>query len=197
MRLLRVFLAVAIALIGAAGAFSQQLSWVGDTNLYLTGVGGIPTLGGFVEPTQSVTVTTQTYPISPGQSVFLVYSIDHWNTSARVRLAFDYNTGNNTQWYAVLGPLKPNSDVLFYIEADSTGSPTLYDNNSGQNFGFISRFEPAVRRGAILQWFATPYSTILQRLPEVAQAGYGAIYLPPPQKSGGGGVSVGYNPLDR
>ena len=192
----RVFVALACLLCSLA-AHAQQLSWVGDTQLSLTNIGGMPTLGGYVEPTQTVSVTTQTYPISQGQSVFLIYSTDHWSTQKSVQLAFETNVGNNSQWLAELGPLPPNTDVLFFIEAESTGSPTLYDNNGSQNFGFISRWAPPVRRGAILQWFATPYSTILQRLPEVAQAGYGGIYLPPPQKSGGGGLSVGYNPFDR
>lgn len=181
----------------ALAASAQQLNWVGSTQLNLTNTGLLPTLGGFVEPSQTVSVTTQTYPISQGQSVYLVYSTDHWATQQTVQLAFDHNVGNNSQWYTVLGPLPANSDVLFYLRAQSTGGAVLYDNNGGQNFGYITRFQPNIRGGAILQWFATPYSTILQRLPEVAQAGYGGIYLPPPQKSGGGGFSVGYNPFDR
>ncbi|MHB8636512.1 MAG: alpha-amylase family protein [Fimbriimonadaceae bacterium] len=189
--------AVIVLVAWVAGAYAQQLSWVGNTALNLTNAGALPTLGGFVEPSQTVSITTQTYPISAGQSVFLIYSTDHWNTQRTVQLSFDKNVGNNSQWFTVLGPLAADTDVLFYIEAESTNAAPVYDNNSTQNFGYISRFAPAVRRGAILQWFATPYSTILKRLPEVAQAGYAGIYLPPPQKSGGGGLSVGYNPFDR
>ncbi len=194
-----------LLLLASAGIASAQLrrppvrilGFLGNTQMYLTGVGGLPFRGAFVEPNQSVTVTTQTYPISSGQTVTLIYTTNNWASMTSVAMPFDHNVGNNSQWFTVLGPLPKGSDVQFYLRADSDSSGSLYDNNSGQNFGYLSRFEPAARRGAILQWFSTDYRTIMQRLPEVVQAGYGALYLPPPQKSAGGGFSVGYNPFDR
>ena len=178
-------------------AAAQQLTFLGNTNLYNTGIGQMPTLGGFIEPNQTLSITTQTYPISPGQSVFLIYTTNDWRSTQTVQLSFDHNVGNNTQWDTTLGPLPANSDILFYLRAQCTNGVTLYDNNSGQNFGFISRLDPQPLKRAIIQWFATPYSTIIQELPIVANLGYGTLYLPPPQKSGGGTYSVGYNPFDR
>jgi glycosidase len=49
----------------------------------------------------------------------------------------------------------------------------------------------------ILQYFNTSWSEIERRIPEVAEAGYSALWLPPPSKGSSGGFSVGYDPLDR
>ncbi len=49
----------------------------------------------------------------------------------------------------------------------------------------------------ILQYFNTKWSEIERRIPELAEAGYTSLWLPPPQKSGAGTYSVGYDPLDR
>ncbi len=203
----RICALLGLALFSVSCALAQGLTWVGNTKLFLTGVGAMPALGAFVEPYQTVSITTQTTPIGPNQSVTLVYSTDNWNSVQELPFTFDFNTGSNTQWYVVVGPLPKGTDIQFYVQARvrtlSNGSfqaPSrrlTFDNNGGQNFGFLSRYMPNARRGAILQWFTTDYKTIMARLPEVAQAGYGALYLPPPQKSGGGGFSVGYNPFDR
>lgn len=187
-----------LGLLSLAGfSLCQQLSFLGNTTLTNTGLGTMPSLGGFIEPSQTISITTQTYPISQGQTVTLVYTTDGWNTSHTIPLTFDFNTGNNSQWYAVLGPLPPNTDVLFYLEAQTTNGIQIFDNNGNQNYGFISRFEPKAPRGAILQWFATNYTDMIKWLPIVALDEYGALYLPPPEKAGGGGFSVGYNPFDR
>ncbi len=50
---------------------------------------------------------------------------------------------------------------------------------------------------AILQYFGTSWPEITQRLPEVAEAGYTALWLPPPFKAGAGSWSVGYDVYDR
>lgn len=197
MKLFTRSLALLLTLGAAAASLAQSLNWIGNTKLNLTGVANLPTKGAFVQPWQSVSVTTQTWPISSGQSVFLIYTTDNWQSTTTIPMSFDQNVGNNSQWFAVLGPMPANSDVQFYLRAQSTGGATLYDSNSSQNFGVLTRYAPAIRQRAILQWFATDYRTILKRLPEVAAAGYGALWLPPPQKSGGGSFSVGYNPFDR
>ncbi|MFN8218623.1 MAG: alpha-amylase family glycosyl hydrolase [Fimbriimonadales bacterium] len=188
-----VLLFVLLAAVGVA----QPVQWVGNTKLYLTGVGQLPSKGAYVEKWHSVSVTTQTWPIAPGQTVTAVATFDNWQTTQEYVFSFDYNVGNNSQWFAVLGPFPPGSDVQFYIRANGQSSSTVYDNNGWQNFGVYSRFSPTFRREPILQWFETDYRTILKKLPEVVEAGYGAIYLPPPTKSGGGAYSVGYNPFDR
>ncbi|HLO97712.1 MAG TPA: alpha-amylase family glycosyl hydrolase, partial [Fimbriimonas sp.] len=173
-----------------------QLDWIGNTNTYNMG-SPIPTVGAYMQPYASVTVTTQTFPIASGQSVSAIVTTDNWQTTTEVPFNFDQNVGNNTQWYGIIGPFPQGKNVQFYLRARGNNAADKYDSNGGQNFGYTWRYNPASRRGAILQWFATDYQTILKRLPDIVNAGYGALYLPPPSKSGGGGFSVGYNPVDR
>ncbi len=49
----------------------------------------------------------------------------------------------------------------------------------------------------VLQYFNTPWTEIERRLPEIAEAGYSALWLPPPCKGASGGFSVGYDVYDR
>ena len=188
---------VVVFLLGVlAQASLAQLSWLGGTTTYNMGT-QIPTVGAYMQPFASVTVSTQTYPIAPGQGVVAVVTTNNWQTQTEVQLNFDGNVGNNTRWYGIIGPYPQGTNVQFYLRANGSGNTVQYDNNGGQNFQYTWRYSPPARRGAILQWFATDYKTMLRRLPEVVQAGYGSIYLPPPSKSGGGGFSAGYNPIDR
>ena len=189
-----IFLLMSIGLIATIA--QAQLSWVGNTRLYITNGGALPTRDGMLEPTQTLTITTQTHPIAPGQTVYAVVTTDNWTTTREFVFTFDYNTGSNTQWYLVLGPYPAGTYVQFYIRAHGSGGQTLYDNNGGQNYSVWVRYAPRFRDTPILQWFQTDYRTIRARLPEVVMAGYGAIYLPSPVKSGGGGFSTGYNPFD-
>ena len=48
----------------------------------------------------------------------------------------------------------------------------------------------------ILQYFNTSWNEIARRVPELAEAGYNALWLPPPFKAGGG-LSVGFDTYDR
>ena len=48
----------------------------------------------------------------------------------------------------------------------------------------------------ILQYFNTSWNEIARRIPELAEAGYTALWLPPPFKAGGG-LSVGFDTYDR
>ena len=48
---------------------------------------------------------------------------------------------------------------------------------------------------AMVQYFNTSWVEITARIPELAEAGYGSIWLPPPTK-GSGGLSVGYDLWD-
>ncbi|HJT82694.1 MAG TPA: alpha-amylase family glycosyl hydrolase, partial [Chthoniobacterales bacterium] len=58
-------------------------------------------------------------------------------------------------------------------------------------------FHPAPSRGeAMLQYFNTDWKEIAMKMPELAEAGYTSLWLPPPTK-GSGGLSVGYDLWDR
>ncbi|MEW5852746.1 MAG: alpha-amylase family glycosyl hydrolase [Myxococcota bacterium] len=56
---------------------------------------------------------------------------------------------------------------------------------------------PLARAEVILQWFETPYAEIEARMPEVALAGYSALWLPPPTKGADGVADVGFALFDR
>lgn len=186
-------LGMAWALGATAGATVQ---WTGNTRMWMNGR-PLPFRAAYVEAFQPVTVTTETWPIAPGQRVVAVVTHDNWATQREYEFSWDGNTGSNSKWYVVLGPYAKGVRVDFYIRATGQQSTVRWDSNGGANFGYHSRHAPGFRNDAILQWFQTDYRTILRRLPEVIRAGYGAIYLPPPSKGGGGGFSVGYNPVDR
>ena len=54
---------------------------------------------------------------------------------------------------------------------------------------------PSARAEAMLQLFNVSWSEITKKMPELAEAGYGSIWVPPPTK-GSGGLSVGYDMWD-
>ena len=54
---------------------------------------------------------------------------------------------------------------------------------------------PLSRGEVILQYFQMPWRSLTQKMPELAEAGYSALWLPPPTK-GSGGLSVGYDLWD-
>ena len=62
---------------------------------------------------------------------------------------------------------------------------------------FASLLASAFSQEAMLQYFNTSWKEIERRIPEVAEAGYTSLWLPPPSKGGSGAYSVGYDPLDR
>ncbi|MDQ6624784.1 MAG: alpha-amylase family glycosyl hydrolase, partial [Verrucomicrobiota bacterium] len=56
---------------------------------------------------------------------------------------------------------------------------------------------PVKARGeAMIQYFNTDWNEIALKMPELAEAGYDSIWIPPPTK-GSGGLSVGYDLWDR
>lgn len=59
----------------------------------------------------------------------------------------------------------------------------------------LSLGAPAVRGEVILQYFNTSWRELTDKIPELAEVGYGALWLPPPTK-GSGGLSVGYDLWD-
>jgi alpha-amylase len=54
----------------------------------------------------------------------------------------------------------------------------------------------AVEHPVMLQYFEAEWNTIRYRMPDVFMAGYGSIWLPPPQR-GASGDSIGYDLFDR
>lgn len=52
-----------------------------------------------------------------------------------------------------------------------------------------------LRGEAMLQYFNTSWTEITEKIPELAEAGYSSLWLPPPTK-GSGGLSVGYDMWD-
>ncbi len=55
--------------------------------------------------------------------------------------------------------------------------------------------ETSLRADAMLQFFNTSWNDIAQKMPELAEAGYTSIWIPPPTKAGSG-LSVGYDLFD-
>lgn len=49
----------------------------------------------------------------------------------------------------------------------------------------------------IIQYFETSWTEVAQRMPEIAAAGYTAVWLPPPTKGAEGVVDVGFSVFDR
>ncbi len=54
----------------------------------------------------------------------------------------------------------------------------------------------SLRGEAMLQYFNTDWNELAMKMPELAEAGYDSLWLPPPTK-GSGGLSVGYDLFDR
>jgi len=63
--------------------------------------------------------------------------------------------------------------------------------------GLFGAGAPVLAGEAILQYFNTSWAEITRRIPELAETGYDALWLPPPTKAAGGAYSVGYDPYDR
>ena len=55
--------------------------------------------------------------------------------------------------------------------------------------------EHVARGETMVQYFNTGWNEIALKMPELAEAGYGSIWVPPPTK-GSGGLSVGYDMFD-
>jgi glycosidase len=65
------------------------------------------------------------------------------------------------------------------------------------SFVFLSPLSSLVAEETVLQYFNTSWKEIEYRLPEIAEAGYSSLWLPPPTKGGSGTYSVGYDVFDR
>ena len=61
----------------------------------------------------------------------------------------------------------------------------------------LSGLVPARAEEVILQYFNTSWPEIERRIPEVAEAGYTSLWLPPPFKGASGTYSVGFDTFDR
>ncbi|HXK80056.1 MAG TPA: hypothetical protein PLB42_07770, partial [Kiritimatiellia bacterium] len=62
--------------------------------------------------------------------------------------------------------------------------------------GALGLLLPGMAYGeAMLQYFNTSWREMTDKIPELAEAGYSSIWIPPPTK-GSGGLSVGYDLWD-
>ena len=67
---------------------------------------------------------------------------------------------------------------------------------AGIGLGMLALLSPALVRGeAMLQFFNASWNEIADKVPELAEAGYSSLWLPPPAKANGG-YSVGYDLFD-
>ena len=64
-------------------------------------------------------------------------------------------------------------------------------------FALLCAIPTASGEEVILQYFNTDWSEIERRIPEVAEAGYTSLWLPPPFKGASGTYSVGFDTFDR
>jgi glycosidase len=53
-----------------------------------------------------------------------------------------------------------------------------------------------VRGEQMLELFNCTWNQVIQKMPEIAEAGYDSLWLPPPTKGASGGFSVGYDVYD-
>ena len=63
------------------------------------------------------------------------------------------------------------------------------------HFIILMLFAVSLRAETMLQYFNTSWAEITAKMPELAEAGYTSLWLPPPTK-GSGGLSVGYDMWD-
>lgn len=62
--------------------------------------------------------------------------------------------------------------------------------------GMLALAGGETRGEAMLQYFNTSWAELTDKMPEIAEAGYSSLWLPPPTKASGG-LSVGYDCWDR
>ena len=93
-----------------------------------------------------------------------------------------------------MGALPPFYSAAFSFSFVKT-RPSLFAVLLAILAGFFAAGGRA-RGEAVLQYFNTDWREITARMPELAEAGYNAIWVPPPTK-GSGGLSVGYDLWDR
>ncbi|MGB6044590.1 MAG: Ig-like domain-containing protein, partial [Pirellulales bacterium] len=67
----------------------------------------------------------------------------------------------------------------------------------------LERLEPRqllavdISPAPFVQWFEASYDTIIDRAPDLFEAGYGAVWTPPPTRGDTGDLTVGYDVYDR
>jgi hypothetical protein len=61
---------------------------------------------------------------------------------------------------------------------------------------FLTLLASHLKGESMLQYFNTSWAELTRKMPEIAEAGYQSLWLPPPTK-GSGGLSVGYDLWDR
>ena len=184
------------------------LSALNGVQAAISGGATFPARNGLAATTDTIEVSARTSPqgteaTAPDHTVTLMFSSDNFANQNSVAMSFVQNaagpSSNQALWQVSIGPFADGTEVEYFVRATSSGT-TLTANNGGSNFEFnVPPVGPLAGTSpfAILQWFATPWRDIQRRLPEVVNAGYEVLYLPPPQKAVGGTFSVGFDPYDR
>ncbi|ADB33101.1 glycoside hydrolase family 31 [Kribbella flavida DSM 17836] len=70
---------------------------------------------------QAVQVKATTWPVSPGQTVWITWTKNGVNQTP-VGAAFDYNSGNNTYWKVALGTFARGDKITYTVNADVDGA---------------------------------------------------------------------------
>jgi|APTNR8051073442_1049403.scaffolds.fasta_scaffold08451_2 hypothetical protein len=86
-----------------------------------------------VSPDERVTIYVGTWPIEAGQSVEVVYAVEHPDrTSERhiVDAAWQVNANGNSYWCAPIGPFNKGDLVNYYAQGHAPGSVALSDASS-------------------------------------------------------------------
>ena len=92
-----------------------------------------------VSPTQAVDLTIGTWPIEPGQAVWVVWDAIRAGTRARGKVGahWQYNTDVNSYWTARLGPFS-EADQVTYVCRGSSGT------QGAETGPFVLRVRPAL-----------------------------------------------------
>ncbi|WP_433019223.1 TIM-barrel domain-containing protein [Kribbella sp. CA-294648] len=70
---------------------------------------------------QAVEVKATTWPVSPGQTVWITWTKNGVNQTP-IGAAFDYNSGNNTYWKVPLGTFARGDKITYTVNADVDGA---------------------------------------------------------------------------
>lgn len=113
------------------------LAWVGDTRLFISGTATeLGPSGGQVSQENTVSVITQAWPIAPGQTPWIVWSTDGFVTRNPDMMNFDFNTGNNTQYWEIIPAQQAGKTVQFFITITGQNGEARTDSNGGAYFSY-------------------------------------------------------------
>jgi len=94
---------------------------------------------------ETVTVKATTWPISPGQSVWITWT-KNGVPQTPIGAQYDYNSGNNTYWKATLGSFARGDQITYTVNADVDGTnarttgPFSFSTTSWSGAGNVTGF---------------------------------------------------------